>query len=192
MIDEQGEQLGVLRPEEALDMAKSRGLDLVEISPNAEPPVCKIMDYGKFKYLQKKKAAEAKKHQHQVQLKEVKFRPKIEKHDYEFKLRKAIEFLEEGNKVKLTIRFRGREITRPALAQRIIDQVVEDTKDVGALEGRSTFEGRTMIAILVPVAKQGKGKAPKKEAAKAPETARPEEKPAEKSGDAASEAAAES
>lgn len=192
MIDEQGEQLGVLRPEEALDMAKSRGLDLVEISPNAEPPVCKIMDYGKFKYLQKKKAAEAKKHQHQVQLKEVKFRPKIEKHDYEFKLRKAIEFLEEGNKVKLTIRFRGREITRPALAQRIIDQVVEDTKDVGALEGRSTFEGRTMIAILVPVAKQGKGKAPKKEAAKAPEAAGPEEKPAEKNEEAAAESAAES
>ena len=175
-------------------MAKSRGMDLVEISPNAAPPVCKFMDYGKFKYLQKKKAAEAKKHQHQVQLKEVKFRPKIEKHDYEFKLRKAIEFLEEGNKVKLTIRFRGREITRPALAQRIIDQVVEDTKDVGALEGRSTFEGRTMIAILVPVAKQGgKGKAPKKEAAKAEKpAATPEEKPAEKTEEAASESVAES
>lgn len=138
-------------------MAKDRGLDLVEVSPNADPPVCKIMDYGKFKYLQKKKAAEAKKHQHQVQLKEVKFRPKIEKHDYEFKLRKAIQFLEEGNKVKLTVRFRGREITRPQLAQRIIDKVVEDTKDIGALEGRSSFEGRTMIAIMAPVSKPTKG-----------------------------------
>ena len=177
-----------MRPDAALAMAKERGLDLVEISPNAEPPVCKFMDYGKFKYLQKKKAAEAKKHQHQVQLKEVKFRPKIEKHDYEFKLRKAIEFLEEGNKVKLTIRFRGREITRPALAQRIIDQVVEDTKEVGALEGRSSFEGRTMIAILVPVAKQGKGKAPKKEAAKAEKPAvQSEEAPTEKTEDTAAE-----
>lgn len=147
----------MLRPEEALAMAKDRGLDLVEVSPNADPPVCKIMDYGKFKYLQKKKAAEAKKHQHQVQLKEVKFRPKIEKHDYEFKLRKAIQFLEEGNKVKLTVRFRGREITRPQLAQRIIDKVVEDTKDIGALEGRSSFEGRTMIAIMAPVSKPTKG-----------------------------------
>lgn len=162
----------MLRPEEALAIARARGLDLVEVSPNAEPPVCKIMDFGKYKYLQKKKAADAKKHQHHQELKEIKFRPKIEKHDYEFKLRKAREFLDEGNKVKVTIRFRGREITRPALAQRIIDQVVEDTKDLGTLEGRSSFEGRTMIAIIGPVAKPTKGgkkpKAEKTEAASAP------------------------
>ena len=150
--------MGVMSPAQALALARERKLDLVEISPGADPPVCKIMDFGKYKYLLKKKQQDAKKHQHVVVVKEVKFRPKIEKHDYEFKLRHAREFLQEGHKLKITIQFRGREITRPELAHNLIRRVEADTKDVGELEQRPMFEGRTMITIMAPLAKGTKPK----------------------------------
>jgi len=191
VIADSGEQLGVMSPAQALALARERKLDLVEISPGAEPPVCKIMDFGKYKYLLKKKQQDAKKHQHVVVVKEVKFRPKIEKHDYEFKLRHAREFLEEGHKVKITIQFRGREITRPELAHNLIRRIEGDTKDIGELEQRPMFEGRTMITIMTPLAKgtKPKPKAPAKAAAEkkadgvpaqaaAPSAATPKEKPA--------------
>ena len=126
-----GEQLGVLTIEAALEQANQLGMDLVEVNPMAKPPVCKIMDYGKFKYEEKKKASEAKKKQVVVHLKEVKLRPKTEEHDYEFKVRNVKRFLEEGNKARITIMFRGREITHKELGQALLDDVVKDLKDVG-------------------------------------------------------------
>lgn len=145
-----GEQLGVLPIEAALAQAQEQGLDLVEVNPMAKPPVCKIMDYGKFKYEEKKRASEAKKKQVVVHLKEVKMRPKTEEHDYEFKVRNVKRFLEEGNKAKLTIMFRGREITHRELGQALLDDVVKDVKDVGVVEQMPRMEGRQMFMILAP------------------------------------------
>jgi translation initiation factor IF-3 len=125
-------------------------MDLVEVNPMAKPPVCKIMDYGKFKYEEKKKASEAKKRQVVVHLKEVKLRPKTEEHDYEFKVRNVKRFLEEGNKARVTIMFRGREITHKELGQAILDDVVKDLKDVGVVEQTPRMEGRQMFMILAP------------------------------------------
>jgi translation initiation factor IF-3 len=148
-----GEQLGVLTIEAALDKAGESGLDLVEVNPMAKPPVCKIMDYGKFKYEEKKKASEAKKKQVVVHLKEVKLRPKTEEHDYEFKVRNVKRFLEEGNKARVTIMFRGREITHKELGQALLDDVVKDTKDIAVIEQTPRMEGRQMFMILAPNAK---------------------------------------
>lgn len=175
VVLDSGEQLGVLTPQEALAAARERNLDLVEIAPQADPPVCKIMDFGKYKYVQKKRAHEAKKHQHQVQLKEVKFRPKIEKHDYDFKVKKARDFFDEGNKVKVSIWFRGREITRKELALNIIERFAEDTKDLAELESRPNMEGRQMIAIFAPKKRpqKGKSKEGKEPEKKAPEGEKP-------------------
>ena len=145
-----GEQLGVLTLEAALALAGSEGLDLVEVNPMAKPPVCKIMDYGKFKYEEKKKASEAKKKQVVVHLKEVKLRPKTEEHDYEFKVRNVKRFLEEGNKAKVTIMFRGREITHKELGSAILDDVVKDLKEVAVVEQMPRMEGRQMFMILSP------------------------------------------
>jgi translation initiation factor IF-3 len=145
--------LGVLSIEAALDRAGQLGLDLVEVNPMAKPPVCKIMDYGKFKYEEKKKASEAKKKQVVVHLKEVKLRPKTEEHDYEFKVRNVKRFLEEGNKARVTIMFRGREITHRELGQQILDDVVKDVKDVGVVEQPPRMEGRNLFIILAPNAK---------------------------------------
>jgi len=145
-----GEQLGVLTIEAALEKAGESGLDLVEVNPMAKPPVCKIMDYGKFKYEEKKKASEAKKKQVVVHLKEVKLRPKTEEHDYDFKVRNVKRFLEEGNKARVTIMFRGREITHKELGQALLDDVVKDTKDIAVIEQTPRMEGRQMFMILAP------------------------------------------
>ncbi len=148
-----GAQLGVMPLEAALDRARNEGLDLVEISPMASPPVCKIMDYGKFKYEEKKKASESKRAQLTVQLKEVKLRPKTDEHDYEFKVRNMRRFLEEGNKAKVVIQFRGREITHREQGTAILDDVAKDLKEVGVVEQPPRMEGRMMFMIVAPTAK---------------------------------------
>ncbi len=148
MIGPQGEQLGILLIEQALTRAAEEGLDLVEVSPMAKPPVCKIMDYGKFKYEAKKKASEARKKQVVVHLKEVKLRPKTEEHDYEFKVKNIRRFLEEGDKARVTIMFRGREITHKDIGQKILQEVVGDLKDVAVVEQAPRMEGRQMFMIL--------------------------------------------
>ncbi|MCK5157498.1 MAG: translation initiation factor IF-3 [Spirochaetales bacterium] len=151
LIDDQGEQRGVVPIQEALTLAADTGLDLVEVSPNANPPVCKILDYGKFKYEQEKKMREAKKKQTQVKLKEIRMQPKIEKHDLQFKTKHVIEFLSEGNKVKVTIRFRGRELAHTELGRVVLDKVlvILDENDVGyALDRNPVMEGRFMSMIV--------------------------------------------
>jgi translation initiation factor IF-3 len=150
VIGAAGEQLGILPTEVALQRAQAEGMDLVEISPMAKPPVCKLMDYGKFKYETKKKASEAKKKQMVVQLKEVKLRPKTEEHDYEFKVKNVRRFLEEGNKARVTIMFRGREITHKEIGNQILQEVIEDVKEVGVVEQPPRQEGRQMFMILAP------------------------------------------
>jgi translation initiation factor IF-3 len=150
VIGAQGEQLGILTIDQALAKALETGLDLVEISPTAKPPVCKIMDYGKFKYDEKKRQAQAKKKQVVVQIKEIKLRPRTDEHDYDFKLRNVRRFLEEGNKSKLTIMFRGREIVHKEIGQKILIKVVEELKDVAIVEQTPRMEGRQMFMILAP------------------------------------------
>jgi translation initiation factor IF-3 len=153
VVGPNGEQLGVLTIEQALARAQEDVLDLVEVNPMSKPPVCKIMDYGKFKYEEKKKASEAKKKQVVVHLKEVKLRPKTEEHDYEFKVRNVKRFLEEGNKARITIMFRGREITHREQGQHILEDVMKDTKEVGVVEQAPRMEGRQMYMILAPTPK---------------------------------------
>jgi translation initiation factor IF-3 len=150
VIDENGEMLGVLETETARRMAADRGLDLVEVNPKAVPPVCKIMDYGRFKYDEKKKRADAKKRQAQIELKEIKLRPKTDEHDIGFKVNHIKRFLEEGNKVKVTVRFRGREITHPETAQKQIQTIIDAVRDLAIVENAGRMEGRTMTAILAP------------------------------------------
>jgi translation initiation factor IF-3 len=150
VIGPEGEQLGVIPLEVALAKAAEFGLDLVEVSPMAKPPVCKIMDYGKFKYEAKKKANEAKKKQTVVKLKEVKFRPKTEEHDYSFKTRAIRDFLEEGNKARCTVMFRGREITHREIGQAILSRIATDLKDIAVVEQSPRLEGRLLFMILAP------------------------------------------
>lgn len=150
MIDPDGVQLGIMPIEEALAAAEERGLDLVEVAPNARPPVCRIMDYGKYKYEEARKARLARKKQHQVQVKEVKFRPGIEAHDFEFKVRHARRFLQEGDKVKATMMFRGRQMAHPELGREVLDRVAQAVEDVGKVEVEPTMEGRNMTMILAP------------------------------------------
>jgi translation initiation factor IF-3 len=145
-----GEQLGVLSIESALSRAQEAGLNLVEVNPMAKPPVCKIMDYGRFKYEEKKKANDAKKKQVVVKVKEIKLRPKTEEHDYETKVRHAREFIEEGNKAKITIMFRGREITHRELGTAVLDDVVNDLKEIAIIEQPPRMEGKQMFLILSP------------------------------------------
>ena len=142
--------LGVLNTDEARRMARGLDLDLVEVNPKAMPPVCKIMDFGKFKYEEKKRQADARKRQPQHELKEVKLRPKTDDHDLDFKTKHVRRFLEEGNKVKLTVRCRGREITHPETAQRQIDVIIAAVEDLATVETSARLEGRTMTAILAP------------------------------------------
>ena len=142
--------IGVVSVKEALTKADEAGLDLVEISPNAAPPVCKIMDYGKFKYEQQKKAAEARKKQKIVEVKEVKIRPGIEKHDYEVKMRNARRFLEAEDKVKVTMRFRGREMAHQDIGMELLKRMVEELADVSKTELAPKLEGRQMIMVLAP------------------------------------------
>lgn len=135
---------------EALAAAEERGLDLVEVSPTAVPPVCRIMDYGKYKYQTSKRAAEAKKKTARVELKEVKMRPKTEEHDFQVKVKNARRFLEEGNKVKVTIMFRGREVTHPEFGRRLMERVVEEVKDIGQPESTPSMFGRFMTMVVAP------------------------------------------
>ena len=139
--------LGVLNTDEARRMARSLDLDLVEVNPKASPPVCKIMDFGKFKYEEKKRQADARKRQTQIALKEIKLRPKTDEHDLDFKTKHVRRFLEEGNKVKLTVRFRGREITHPETAQRQIDAIIVAVQDLATVETTARLEGRTMTVL---------------------------------------------
>ncbi len=150
LIDHEGENRGVVRPDEALRMAEEVGLDLVEISPNAAPPVCKIMDFGKFKFEQQKKAAEARKNQKVIEIKEVKFRPNIDDHDYDVKMRSVTKFLEEGDKVKVTLRFRGREMAHIDLGRNLLDRIAGDLETHGKIESMPKVEGRQMIMVVAP------------------------------------------
>ena len=153
MVDDDGEQLGVLDTRDALERAREKGLDLVEVAPNADPPVCKIMDYGKFKYQQQKKLQEAKKKQTVIKIKEVKFRPKTDEHDYQTKLGHIVKFLGGGDRCKVTVFFRGREIVHKDRGLKMLERVVEDTVDIAKVESRPMSEGRTMTMMLAPVKK---------------------------------------
>ena len=153
VIDEEGNQLGIMSPRDAQTAAVERGLDLVEVAPNGQPPVCRIMDYGKYKYQQSKRVRESKKHQHIISVKEVKYRPKIDVHDFAYKTSHVRAFLEEGNKVKVTIMFRGREMAHPEFGHDILVRVVEATKDLAQEVSDPTrvrLEGRTMMIVLSP------------------------------------------
>ncbi|ACL65329.1 translation initiation factor IF-3 [Anaeromyxobacter dehalogenans 2CP-1] len=150
VIGAEGEQLGVLPIDQALARAQELGMDLVEVSPMAKPPVCKIMDYGRFKYLEKKKQNEAKKKQVVVQLKEVKLRPRTEEHDYDTKIKKVRAFLGEANKARITVMFRGREMSHRELGQKVLQRVIEDLRDVAVIESAPRMEGRQMFMILAP------------------------------------------
>ena len=153
MIDAEGENVGLVTPEHAMVMAEEAGLDLVEISPNANPPVCKIMDFGKFKYETQKKEAEARKKQKIIEIKEVKFRPNTDTHDYEVKMRNVYKFIENGDKVKITMRFRGREMAHQELGRELLLRVAEDTKEMGKVENMPKMEGRQMIMLIGPLPK---------------------------------------
>ncbi|WP_297772092.1 translation initiation factor IF-3 [uncultured Roseovarius sp.] len=150
LIGADGENAGVVTPNRALEMAVEAGLDLVEISPNANPPVCKIMDYGKYKYEQQKRESEARKKQKVIEVKEVKFRPGTDTHDYQVKMRNVFKFLDGGDKVKITLRFRGREMAHQDLGRQLLERIAEDVKDVGRVENMPKMEGRQMIMVIGP------------------------------------------
>ncbi|MGH7700700.1 MAG: translation initiation factor IF-3 [Gemmatimonadales bacterium] len=150
VIANDGAQLGVMPVDQALAAAEERGLDLVEVAPLARPPVVKIMDYGKFKFEQAKAARAAKKKQHVIHLKEVKYRPGINNHDFEFKTRHAREFLADGNKVKVTMMYRGRQMAHTELGREVLDRVAAELKDVGKIEQEPKLEGRNMSMVIAP------------------------------------------
>ncbi len=150
MIDEDGENKGVVLTEDALRMAEEAGLDLVEIAPNSTPPVCKILDLGKLKYANQKRAAEARKKQKIVEVKEIKMRPNIDTHDYQVKMKAMNKFFEEGDKVKVTLRFRGREMAHQELGMKLLSQVKEDTAEIAKVEAEPKLEGRQMLMVLAP------------------------------------------
>ncbi|WP_449301242.1 translation initiation factor IF-3 [Plastorhodobacter daqingensis] len=150
LIGADGENVGVVSPAKALAMAEEAGLDLVEISPNAEPPVCKIMDFGKFKYEQQKREAEARKKQKIIEVKEIKFRPGTDTHDYEVKMRSVVKFLENGDKVKVTLRFRGREMAHQQLGLELLNRVAADVAEIGKIENFPKLEGRQMVMMIGP------------------------------------------
>ncbi len=150
LIGAEGQNIGVVTPEQAMVHAEEAGLDLVEISPNADPPVCKIMDFGKFKYEQQKKESEARKNQKIIEIKEIKFRPNTDTHDYDVKMRSVQKFLEGGDKVKITLRFRGREMAHLELGRRLLERVAEDVTEYGKIEAIPKLEGRQMIMMINP------------------------------------------
>ncbi|MDX4074754.1 translation initiation factor IF-3 [Ochrobactrum sp. GPK 3] len=150
LIDAEGQNHGDVSIQEAIAMAEEAGLDLVEIVPNAEPPVCKIVDLGKLKYQNQKKAAEARKKQKTVEIKEIKMRPNIDTHDYEVKMKAAVRFFEEGDKVKVTLRFRGREMAHQELGMKLLQRVKEDTVEIAKVESEPKLEGRQMMMVLAP------------------------------------------
>lgn len=153
-----GEQLGIMQTRDALRMAEEQHLDLVEVAPKAKPPVCRIMDFGKYKYEQQKREKEAKKKQKVISVKEVKLRPNIEQHDFDVKLKNALRFVEEGDKVKVTIMFRGRELSHQSLGKEVLDRMAEELKDKVAIERDARLEGKNMIMILAPKAQPKGGK----------------------------------
>ena len=150
LIDQDGENAGVVSPAAAMEMAEDVGLDLVEISPGASPPVCKIMDFGRFKYEQQKKAVEAKKKQKIIEIKEVKFRPNIDTHDYDVKMRSVTKFLGDGDKVKVTLRFRGREMAHQERGRELLTRIADDIEEIGKIEAMPKMEGRQMIMVVAP------------------------------------------
>jgi translation initiation factor IF-3 len=159
VIDEEGKQLGIMPPFEALKMARGQGLDLVEVAPTANPPVCRIINYGKYLYQLSKRQHEARKHQKSIELKEVKFRPRTSAHDFEVKRNHIMGFLQEGSKVKATIMFRGREMAHRELGMRMIERLIQEISEVGQVETRPRQEGPNLTAILAPN-KKAAGKAP--------------------------------
>ncbi len=157
LIDDEGDQKGIIPTEEALKLAGEAGLDLVEVSPNANPPVCKLLDYGKFKFEQEKKIKESKKKQKSVRLKEIRMQPKIDKHDLQFKTKHIDEFLKEGNKVKVTVRFRGRELAHKELGKVVLDRILDLLgEDAYNMDKTAAMEGRTMSMYLSPGSKKRK------------------------------------
>lgn len=150
LIGADGENVGVVTPARAMAMAEEAGLDLVEISPNAEPPVCKIMDFGKFKYEQQKREAEARKKQKIIEIKEIKFRPGTDEHDYQVKMRAVVKFLTEGDKVKVTLRFRGREMAHQQLGMELLNRVSAEVTELGKVESMPKLEGRQMVMMIGP------------------------------------------
>ncbi|HEV8310630.1 MAG TPA: translation initiation factor IF-3 [Methylomirabilota bacterium] len=152
VITADGEQLGILPIGEALRIAAERELDLVEVAPEAAPPVCRIMDFGKFKYQQSRRAKDARKKQTIIQVKEVKMGPKTDEHDFQFKARHVRRFLEEGNKAKVTIRFRGREMAHTELGRKLLDRMSQDLQDIATIESHAKLEGRNLVMILTPKA----------------------------------------
>jgi translation initiation factor IF-3 len=150
LIGAEGENIGVVTPARAMALAEEAGLDLVEISPNAEPPVCKIMDFGKFKYETQKREAEARKKQKIIEIKEIKFRPGTDTHDYDVKMRSVVKFLQGGDKVKITLRFRGREMAHQDLGRQLLERIADDIKEVGRVENMPKMEGRQMIMVIGP------------------------------------------
>lgn len=154
VIGADGEQLGILSRNDAITLAKEQGLDLVEVAATADPPVCRVMDYGRFKYEQQKKKAEAKKHQTVIQIKEIKVRPKTDDHDYDTKVRHIRRFIDEGDRCKVTVFFRGREIVHKDRGQSILDRIVEDTRDIAKVDQEARAEGRTLFMMLAPLPKK--------------------------------------
>lgn len=150
VIGAEGEQLGVMQPAKALELAAQNELDLVEIAPSAQPPVCRIMDFSKYKYDQEKKERQAKKHQKVMHLKEIRFKPNIEEHDYHTKLQHVMDFLKRGDRVKTVMVFRGREMTHQELGRRIVDRLVADAASMGQAEKPPALEGRMIVTVLVP------------------------------------------
>ena len=161
VVSETGEQLGVMNPRDAMRIAQERGFDLVEVAPTARPPVCRIMDFGKYKYEQSKRDREARKKQKVVTIKEVKMRPNIEDHDFEVRRRQTEEFLKEGDKIKATIMFRGREVVHADLGKQVLDRLLDAVKDLCIVERHAKLEGKNMIMILAPKASAAEGPSPK-------------------------------
>jgi translation initiation factor IF-3 len=150
VIDETGQQLGIMAPQQALAIARQRGLDLVEVSATAVPPVCRITDYGRYQYTEQKRARQARKHQTTIVVKEIKFRPKVDEHDYQFKKKHIERFLHEGDKVKATVFFRGREIAHPEIGRRILERLIQEIGEIAIAESIPRMEGNTMHTILGP------------------------------------------
>jgi len=151
VISSDGDNLGIIKTNDAISRAKEEGLDLIEIAPNANPPVCKIMDMGKFKYDQQKKASKAKKNQKKVELKEIKLRPVTGVHDYTFKIKNAQKFLSKGDKVKFTVKFKGRELQHKHLGNQLMDKIIQDMQNIGKVELHPKFDGKQMIMVIQPI-----------------------------------------
>jgi len=169
LIDDEEGQVGIVPLYQALQMARDKGLDLVEVAPNAVPPVCRILDYGKFKYEQSKKEREARKHQHNVVLREVRMKPKIDDHDVGVRMRTVEKLLKEGDKVKVSVMFRGREVTHPQIGRALLERIYERVKDIGIIEKPASMEGRFMTMILTPGTPKPAKDAPKPRVAAQPE-----------------------